>query len=31
MLEDKTGGKIDMIEIIDIQEVTPEEIKDHKE
>lgn len=31
MLEDKTGGKIDMIEIIDVRDATPEEIKDHKE
>lgn len=31
MLEDKTGGKVDMIEIIDIRDATPEESKRHEE
>ena len=31
MLEDKTGGKIDMIEILDVRDATPEEIKEHEE
>lgn len=31
MLEDKTGGKIGMIEILDVRDATPEEIKEHEE